>query len=352
MLTPFVAALSSLQSPLLPPSRALAAALQSNQTMPEVSDACGDGSPYNGNLGLRVGAIFVILSTSMMGTLFPIVMRRVKRVGVPETVYEFVKYFGSGVIIATAWTEYSWTPAIAMFSVYCIFIVELIAHRAGAAYLRRQGLKTHDHHNADRSDIAHTTHGAHVEERSPATTLSAAEVGGNLSDGDVKPSGDSEHGHHHHDNEHLSESAMASILGTAILEFGVIFHSLIIGLTLAVVDDFATLFVVLVFHQMFEGLGLGSRLSTLPLPSRLSWVPFAGAILYSCITPLGIAIGLAVRTSYNPDSATALIVAGVLDGLSAGILLYTGLVELLAHDFIFNRAMAVDASNTKVAASV
>lgn len=60
-------------------------------------------------------------------------------------------------------------------------------------------------------------------------------------------------------------------------------------------------------------------------------------MLYAAITPLGIAIGLGVRTTYNPDSANAVIVAGTLDAVSAGILLYTGLVELLAHDFIFNR---------------
>lgn len=36
-----------------------------------------------------------------------------------------------------------------------------------------------------------------------------------------------------------------------ILEFGVIFHSIFIGLTLAVAgDEFITLYVVLVFHQV------------------------------------------------------------------------------------------------------
>jgi zinc transporter 1/2/3 len=52
-----------------------------------------------------------------------------------------------------------------------------------------------------------------------------------------------------------------------------------------------------------------------------------------------MAIGLGVRTTYNPNSATANIVSGILDSISAGILLYTGLVELLAHEFLFNDAM-------------
>jgi len=42
------------------------------------------------------------------------------------------------------------------------------------------------------------------------------------------------------------------------------------------------------------------------------------------MTPIGMAIGLGVRSSYNPEGTTASIVTGVLDALSAGILLYTG----------------------------
>jgi zinc transporter 1/2/3 len=79
---------------------------------------------------------------------------------------------------------------------------------------------------------------------------------------------------------------------------------------------------------MFEGLGIGSRLAFMRLPEKYNWVPIAGAILYGITTPLGIAVGLGVRTTYNPGSTTASIVSGVLDALSSGILLYTGLVEV------------------------
>ena len=70
-----------------------------------------------------------------------------------------------------------------------------------------------------------------------------------------------------------------------------------------------------------ECLRRGAQLNTRP-----SFVPD---------TPLGIAIGLGVRETYDPSSATALIVQGVLDSISAGILLYAALVELLASDFIY-----------------
>jgi zinc transporter 1/2/3 len=79
---------------------------------------------------------------------------------------------------------------------------------------------------------------------------------------------------------------------------------------------------------MFEGLGLGSRLASMKLPTQYNYVPICAAFLYGLTTPVGIAVGLGVHTTYNPDSTTASIVSGVLDALSAGILIYTGLVEV------------------------
>jgi len=58
------------------------------------------------------------------------------------------------------------------------------------------------------------------------------------------------------------------------------------------------------------------------------------ALLYAFTTPIGIAIGLGVRLTYDPNSQRALISAGVFDAVSAGLLIYAAMVELLAHDFI------------------
>ena len=91
--------------------------------------------------------------------------------------------------------------------------------------------------------------------------------------------------------------------------------------------------------ETFEGLGLGSRLAFLKLPPQYSYIPYAAAILYGLTTPIGIAAGLGVRTTYNPGSAKASAVSGIMDSLSAGILIYTGLVELLAHEFLFSSEM-------------
>lgn len=136
------------------------------------------------------------------------------------------------------------------------------------------------------------------------------------------------------------EEYSAQLTAVFILEFGIIFHSVFVGLTLAVAgSDFNTLYVVLVFHQTFEGLGLGSRLATLPWPDSKRLTPYFLGLAYALSTPIAIAIGLGVRQSYPPEGRTTLIVNGVFDSISAGILIYTALVELMAHEFMFSSSM-------------
>lgn len=148
------------------------------------------------------------------------------------------------------------------------------------------------------------------------------------------------HTHGHSMKTFDPESYAAQLTAVFILEFGVIFHSVFIGLTLAVAgSEFPTLYVVLVFHQTFEGLALGSRLASVDWPKSKRWTPYLLAIGYAISTPVAIAIGLGVRQSFSPGSQTTLIANGVFDSISAGILIYTGLVELMAHEFMFSGYM-------------
>lgn len=142
------------------------------------------------------------------------------------------------------------------------------------------------------------------------------------------------------DGESIAEDYAAQMTAIFILEFGVIFHSVFVGLTLAVAgEEFNTLYTVLVFHQTFEGLGLGSRLADSPWPKTKRWTPYVLAAAYALSTPIAIAVGLGIRNAYAPGSQTALIVNGIFDSVSAGILIYTGLVELMAHEFMFSPVM-------------
>ena len=79
---------------------------------------------------------------------------------------------------------------------------------------------------------------------------------------------------------------------------------------------------------------MGSRIATLSF-KRKDWRPYLMASAYACTTPIGIAIGLGIRSTYNPNSQTALITTGVFDSVSAGLLIYTGMIELLGHEFLY-----------------
>jgi len=298
---------------------------------------------------------------SMSGALFPVLsVRYSKYVAVPHAMFEFAKWFGSGVIIATAfihllspaldelgnpcldpaWGEYPYALAICLLSIFGIFLAELVAFRWGTAKLAKIGV-VHDPHGHGIGGATHYAHGPETE-ANDIETAAVDEKSNRSHSGSVGSL---------RDDKLALDTPIARIIGVAILEFGVVLHSVLIGLTLAVDPDFKILFVVIIFHQTFEGLGIGSRLAYMQMGTAYKNVPLWGALLYGITTPVGIAAGLGVRSTYNPNSTTASIVSGVMDALSAGILIYTGMVELLAHEILFNREMQ-NASNWRLARSV
>ncbi|KAJ7107718.1 ZIP-like iron-zinc transporter [Mycena epipterygia] len=315
---------------------------------------CGNLDNPNTFFGVRVASVFVILICGIGGTLFPVLAKRSTWLRVPPALFEFAKYFGSGVIIATAfihllspgidelsspclapgWQEYPYALALCLLSIMSIFLVEIVAFRWGTAKLKKLGI-THDPHGHHVG-----AHAAHGPESTPANVQKEKYV----DDAEAQKATFTSF-------SNIDDSAAAQIIGVGILEFGVLLHSVLIGLTLAVDEGFKILFVVIVFHQTFEGLGLGSRLAFLKLPPRYNYVPVVGAFIYGVSTPIGIAVGLGIRSTYNPGSTTASIVSGVLDSLSSGILIYTGLVELLAHEFLFNQEN-LNSSNGKLAYAI
>jgi zinc transporter 1/2/3 len=61
---------------------------------------------YDGRLGARVSALFVILVVSSAATFFPVLAARVRWLRINIYVYLFARYFGAGVILATAFIQY------------------------------------------------------------------------------------------------------------------------------------------------------------------------------------------------------------------------------------------------------
>lgn len=314
--------------------------------------------------GLRIGAIFIILVASALGALLPIVLGRQSKMHVPKFTFFICKYIGSGVIIATAWMhlldpavdnfsdecveasvpEYPWPLFIALMTIMVMFFIELLA--------TRDVNLDHDHGSDSESDAAHDVLGLkkpakadskdeescpHSPDIETAAGINPKSVPGRADDVSYPPGGKDHLAHAHSHKEGDSHGNLAGQL-TAIfvLEFGVVFHSIFIGLTLGTTDDLVILLIVLVFHQMLEGLGLGSRLAIAPWPKGKEWVPYALALGFAISTPVGVAAGIGARPN---NATTQKLVNGIFDSISAGILMYTGLVELLAHEFMFNPHM-------------
>lgn len=120
---------------------------------------------------------------------------------------------------------------------------------------------------------------------------------------------------------------------------GIVVHSVIIGISLGVSespDTIKPIIVALTFHQLFEGIGLGGCISLARFEARA----IAAMVLYFAVTtPAGIAVGIGISRVYREDSREALIVGGVLQSASAGILIYMALVDLIAADYMSPRML-------------
>jgi zinc transporter 1/2/3 len=149
------------------------------------------------------------------------------------------------------------------------------------------------------------------------------------------------HGHGHtHDRGEDCVVAARHVAVAQVLEIGIAMHSVLIGITLGVgrtVCAVRPLLIAITFHQCFEGLALGGCLVE---AEYSAWAHAALGAIFALSTSLGIGLGLALSSSYSPNAPSALAVAGVFDSVSAGILIYMALVDLIAADFASKRFRA------------
>lgn len=322
-----------------------------------------NGSPADDTRrGLRIASIFIILVASLFGALAPVLLARQTRMHVPKFTFFLCKYVGTGVIIATAWMhlldpaidnfsdqcvaarvpEYPWALAIGLMTVMTMFLVELVV----TSYQKED-----DHSNGNASDseapsmdyIAKkrpamkdaTDDCPHSPDLEQQVGINPKSIPGRPDDVSYPPGGEDHlaHARSHEEGEGGLAGQLTSIF---VLEFGVIFHSVFVGLTLGTTDNLVILLIVLVFHQMFEGLGLGSRIATAPWPKSKQWLPYLLCFGFALSTPIGVAAGMGAKPANATDQK---LTNGIFDAISAGILMYTGLVELLAHEFMFNPHM-------------
>ena len=74
-----------------------------------------------------------------------------------------------------------------------------------------------------------------------------------------------------------------------------------------------------------------------------SWAYGLMAFIFTITTPVGVAIGIGIQNSYNPNSLNALVVSGVFDSISTGVHwlqylkvdLLPGIVARIVHSYLY-----------------
>ncbi|KAJ6424557.1 hypothetical protein OIU84_025356 [Salix udensis] len=281
---------------------------------------------------LKLISILIIFLTSIIGISFPVILARYFH---GKALYDkatlIIKCFAAGVILSTSlvhvlpdaydalsdchvaskhpWKDFPFAGLVTLIGVLLALLVDLTA----SAHMEQHG---HGNGNGEYTVVG-------IQEEM---------VGKKGSDASVKV-------------EIVGEVDLVKVkqrLVSQVLEIGIIFHSVIIGVTMGMSQNKCTirpLVTALAFHQIFEGMGLGGCIAQ----AGFSF----GTVAYMCFmfavtTPMGIVLGMIVfsMTGYDDSNPNALIMEGLMGSLSSGILVYMGLVDLIAADFFHNKLMS------------
>ncbi|KAG0260561.1 high-affinity Zn(2+) transporter zrt1 [Actinomortierella ambigua] len=356
------------------------------------------------NLPLHIAALFINLTASALGVLFPILFLYTSfspRVSARiSSCIQVGKTFGTGVILATAFIHMlpaafesltneslppifhegegygAWPGLVTMLAALCMHLIEFAATQrfyqaaqklssSSSSSSQPNGNGTRTSYDDNEIKLKHHHLGSDsssLEDIRTANLVSMQEAldqpfhshshGGQImlqnkkSLAEVETAdGDHTHHRHHHnasqggpEGSHTlggssTQEHHAKVISTYILELGIAMHSIIIGVSLGTTTGsaFTSLLVALVFHQFFEGIALGGRIAACGY-ERSSFKPWLMAFLFAISTPTGVAIGLGIHQTYAEEATTNIIVSGVFDSLSAGILIYTALVQLLTME--------------------
>ncbi|CAN1169354.1 Zinc transporter 5 [Linum perenne] len=267
----------------------------------------------------KIVAFFTILVASAIGVLIPILCRNnVPSLHPNSKLFFLIKAFAGGVILATGfvhilpdafdslspWSSFPFAGFVAMISAVVTMIVDTVATSC---------FKSSSSPNSRKDDESAVL----VEET-------------NQRFGDL-----------HEHSSAFADSVDSDLLRhrviSQVLELGIVFHSVIIGISLGASENTKTikpLVAALTFHQFFEGLGLGACVSQASFGVRTVATMVA---FFSLTTPIGIAAGIVLSSIYDNDGQTSVVVSGMMNSVAGGILIYMALVDLLGHDFSSSR---------------
>ncbi|XP_008439828.2 fe(2+) transport protein 1-like [Cucumis melo] len=272
------------------------------------------------SLKLKLIAIATILVASMIGVSLPLFSRAMPVLQPEGKTFAIVKAFASGVILATGymhvlpdsfnfltspclpenpWRKFPFPTFIAMLSA----IMTLMLDSFTLSHYNKQSVQDQ------------------LSEEAEIKNENRKEMSENL-------------GKEEGTGKKLDSQLLRHRVIAQLLEAGILVHSVVIGLSLGASENPCTirpLIAALCFHQLFEGMGLGGCILQAEYRIKMKAIM---VFFFSVTTPFGIGLGIGLSNVYSENSPTALIVVGILNALSAGLLNYMALVDLLAHDFM------------------
>lgn len=267
----------------------------------------GVENPEEYNTPMHVGALFIILAVSFLGCAFPILASKVPGLRIPGRFFFIVRHFGTGVLIATAfvhllptafqnlsnpclgkfWTEdYPAMPgAIALAAVFLVAVIEMVFHPARhippASIVSNRGVgcmaAVHTDSNASEPHQCAADGTSHpVRDMGPLAGRSSS-VGQGLTNLAQSPSLPSEaavaSAPSAKENDEktavadmsVEQSSAASTnlrsepqmrkdrLQCVLLEMGILFHSVFIGMAISVSvgNEFIVLLIAISFHRKY-----------------------------------------------------------------------------------------------------
>nr|XP_017230985.1 PREDICTED: zinc transporter 4, chloroplastic isoform X2 [Daucus carota subsp. sativus] len=330
---------------------------------------------------LKMLAIAAILIFGVCGVATPLVGKKRRFLRTDSNLFVVAKAFAAGVILATGFVhmlpdatstltdpclpKYPWSkfPFSGFFAMIAALVTLLVDFVATQYYERKQEKQSQPVH-VDYVNIATGPEIVSAEVNESSGKLFGEEAGGgmhivgmhahaahhshNHSHGQGACEGHSQdrpdslshshsHSHSHGFGSGDEENNIRHVVVSQVLELGIVSHSIIIGLSLGVSQSPCTikpLIGALSFHQFFEGFALGGCISQAQFSTFHSTMM---ACFFAITTPVGIAAGTGLASFYNPNSPRAMVVEGIFDSVSAGILVYMSLVDLIAADFLSKR---------------
>ncbi|KAD6453847.1 hypothetical protein R6Q59_015639 [Mikania micrantha] len=295
-------------------------------------DPCRDETTA---LILKYVAIATILVAGILGVAIPLVSKTRGFFKTDSSLFFSTKAFGAGVILATGfvhmlpeatqaltnpclpeapWARFPFSGLIAMMAALTTLLVDVASTRYYESKQMKQVQDVKDDHLVDSGS-----------ESLMDPLVSKEET--------VHPEGGS-YMNPHAFNDDDDEGGVRHVAVSQVLELGILSHSILIGLSLGVSQSPCTirpLLGALSCHQLFERFALGGCISQANLGSFHSTIM---ACFFAVTTPLGVGTGIIVCSFYNYNSPRALVIEGILDATSGGILIYMALVDLIAVDFM------------------